>query len=156
MLFFTHFLPPASVALVRLSQNRDQMPPTSSAPLRLAHTHKRSRRSIPCGCPGWGRARPPYSGTTPASQHFYTLVCRIQPARAIGSKTDARKMRVRERQSPRSSFPRRYVPYPPMVGGNPEGRGWARQVSTKSPPSTDPILIRWCAGACRHERLVRK
>ena len=56
---------------------------------------------------------------------------------------------------PLSSFPRRYVPYPPMAGGNPEGWREANALQDMR-RSSHAILISWRAGTIdRYQRAPR-
>ena len=180
--------------------NRDTTTDVHTAtPLRLSRERSPRtpiRRRNPAGrgwgnvvrgaCPplgsGWGRGRirranSPYQATTPA---FHPLVCRLEPARAIGTKMMLRGLRcARTPRLSHSSF------RPPCVipakGRNPEGAGMGkcsavedyarrgacpplgrrRGVAESAAPTrrTKPqlrLFIPCCAGTSRDERLVRK
>ena len=101
---------------------------------------------------GGGERRECHPSGTNKEPRFHTMVCRPQPGCVIGTKMTLRGLDcLRIARLPHSSFrpPNRHS----REGGNPEGRGWARQLSTKSPPSTNPNFKPWYADASRDERL---
>ena len=89
-----------------------------------------------CGCGNDTRTLPPTNAS-----NFHTLVCRRQPAWAIGTKIGGS---------------RRIAPQFVILAEAGIQRGRVAPTTPKHLQRPSPIFIPWCAGARRHERLARK